>query len=133
MKSLHKGDIIFAGGVIAIPSVLVAIGFLITSANNGNMVSAAVLLVVAVLLVGFMSNLSALTALFVNQKQDNQVLQNNRQAQDDVLITAKTMAQLMRTQQLQMKNQIVAPLPESDILYLDTASVGHIEGIYEDV
>ncbi len=135
MERPNKLEYILMVAIIVCPSFLIAGWYLINQANQGNMIALAILIVIAVLLIGLFSNLSTLIAIFANQRQDNQVLNNSRQAQENALLAAKMLTQMQRAE-TERQRQATSRAPqivsvEAPQLYLESGTE-FIEGLVDE-
>ena len=94
------------------------------------MIAMAILITCGVLAVGLFTNLSTLIAIFANQKQDNQVLQNSRQAQEDAILTMKALVQAQRAETEHRKHQPAITVLEPEPRYLESGN-DIIEGLID--
>lgn len=141
MKSPTRLEYIFMIAIVVCPSVLIMGWFLISEASEGNMIAIAILITCGVLLVGLFANLSTLIAIFANQKQDNQVIENARQtqadtiaisqaAQRDALTAAQTLLQLQKAETEHQRNQPQITVIEPEPRYLESGN-DIIEGMVD--
>lgn len=130
MRAPNRLEYIFLIAIIVCPSAVVSGYYLISEASKGNTIAMAILITCGVLLVGFFANISTMIAIFANQKQDNQVLENSRQAQDDALVTARLMAQLQKVETERQRHQPQITVVEPEPRYLESGN-DIIEGMVE--